>query len=113
MLFKPVQLGREALDKDVLIADRKSCKRFGPCGVGEKALYLSSFYRSCRYYLPYGGVTRGFKRGLLLPDLEGGDTVFDQIAIAKQKAGIAPDEDAQLERFEVVRHTRGGEARCE
>ena len=58
MLFKPVQLGREALDKDVLIADRKSCKRFGPCGVGEKALYLSSFYRSCRYYLPYGGITR-------------------------------------------------------
>ena len=62
MIFKPVQLGREALDKDVLIADRKSCKRFGPCGVGEKALYLSSFYRSCRYYLPYGGITRVFKR---------------------------------------------------
>lgn len=62
MLFKPVQLGREALDKDVLIADRKSCKRFGPCRVGEKALYLSSFYRSCRYYLPYGGITRVFKR---------------------------------------------------
>ena len=62
MLFKPVQLGREALDKDVLIADRKSCKRFGPCGVGEKALYLSSLYRSCRYYLPYGGITRVFKR---------------------------------------------------
>lgn len=62
MLFKPVQLGREALDRDALIADRKACKRFGPCGVGEKALYLSSFYRSCRYYLPYGGITRVFKR---------------------------------------------------
>ena len=62
MIFKPVQLGREALDRDALIADRKSCKRFGPCGVGEKALYLSSFYRSCRYYLPYGGITRVFKR---------------------------------------------------
>ena len=62
MLFKPVQLGREALDRNTLIADRKSCKRFGPCGVGEKALYLSSFYRSCRYYLPYGGITRVFKR---------------------------------------------------
>lgn len=62
MLFKPVQLGREALDRDALIADRKSCKLFGPCGVGEKALYLNSFYRSCRYYLPYGGVTRVFKR---------------------------------------------------
>ena len=41
MLFKPVQLGREALDRNTLIADRKSCKRFGPCGVGERALYLS------------------------------------------------------------------------
>ncbi len=58
-------------------------------------------------------VTHGFKRGLLLPDLEGVDTVFDQIAIAKKKAGIAPDEDAKLERFEVVRHTLGGEARDE
>lgn len=62
MLFKPVQLGREALDKDVLIADQKSCKRFGPCGVGERALYLSSFYLNCRYYLPWSGVTRVFKR---------------------------------------------------
>ena len=62
MIFKPVQLGREALDKDVLIADRKSCKRFGPCGVGEKALYLSSFYLNCRYYLPYQDVTRVYKR---------------------------------------------------
>ena len=62
MIFKPVQLGREALDRDVLVKDRKACKRFGPCGVGERALYLSSFYRSCRYYLPYGGITRVFKR---------------------------------------------------
>lgn len=62
MLFKPVQLGREALDRNTLIADRKSCKRFGPCGVGERALYLSSFYLNCRYYLPWSGVTRVFKR---------------------------------------------------
>lgn len=56
-------------------------------------------------------VTRGFKRGLLLPDLEGVETVMDQLAIAKQKAGIRADEDAKIERFEVVRHTLGGEAR--
>ena len=56
-------------------------------------------------------VTRGHRRGLLLPDLEGVDTVFDQIAIAKQKAGIRPDEQVHLERFEVVRHTAGGEPR--
>lgn len=62
MIFKPVQLGREALDRNTLIADRKSCKRFGPCGVGERALYLSSFYLNCRYYLPYQDVTRVYKR---------------------------------------------------
>ena len=49
-------------------------------------------------------VTKGYRRGLLLPNLEGVDTVEDQIAIAKQKAGIGGQEAVQLERFEVVRH---------
>lgn len=62
MILKPNPLGRETLDGAELKADRKSCRRFGPCGVGEKALYLSSFYLGCRYYLPYGSVTRVFKR---------------------------------------------------
>ncbi|BAK44510.1 AmmeMemoRadiSam system protein A [Eggerthella sp. YY7918] len=57
-------------------------------------------------------VTKGMRRGLLLPNLEGVDTVADQVAIAKRKAGIDPaDTDVELERFEVVRHDRGGEAR--
>lgn len=49
-------------------------------------------------------VTKNGRRGLLLPNLEGIDTVREQIAIAKQKAGIGEDEDVELERFEVVRH---------
>ncbi len=49
-------------------------------------------------------VTKGYKRGLLLPNLEGVDTVEKQIAIAKQKAEIGEHEKAELERFEVVRH---------
>ncbi len=49
-------------------------------------------------------VTRGYRRGLLLPNLDGIDTVEDQIRIAKQKAGIGEQEEAQLERFEVIRH---------
>lgn len=57
-------------------------------------------------------VTKGWRRGLLLPNLEGIDTVEEQLAIAKQKAGISPyDDNVQLERFEVVRYTRGGEPR--
>lgn len=49
-------------------------------------------------------VTSGNRRGLLLPDLEGVDTVSQQIAIAMQKGGIDPEEEVQLQRFEVVRH---------
>lgn len=49
-------------------------------------------------------VTKGNKRGLLLPNLEGVERVEDQIRIAKQKAGIGQEEEVLLERFEVVRH---------
>lgn len=49
-------------------------------------------------------VTNGGRRGLLLPDLEGVDTVRQQVQIAKQKAGIQPHENVQLQRFEVIRH---------
>ena len=49
-------------------------------------------------------VTNGGRRGLLLPDLEGVDTVRQQVQIAKQKAGIQPHENVRLQRFEVIRH---------
>lgn len=49
-------------------------------------------------------VTCGYKRGLLLPDLEGVDTVEDQIDIAMRKGGITPSDDYSLQRFEVVRY---------
>jgi AmmeMemoRadiSam system protein A len=50
-------------------------------------------------------VTRGQQRGLLLPNLDGVKTVDQQLRIAKQKAGLDPDDDdVRLERFEVVRH---------
>ena len=50
-------------------------------------------------------VSSGNRMGLLLPDLEGVDTVEQQIDIARRKAGISPRERVSLERFEVVRHT--------
>ncbi|MDE7221155.1 MAG: AmmeMemoRadiSam system protein A [Oscillospiraceae bacterium] len=50
-------------------------------------------------------VSCGSRRGLLLPDLEGVDTVEQQIDIARQKGGISSREKYTLERFEVVRHT--------
>lgn len=50
-------------------------------------------------------VSTGRRRGLLLPNLEGVDTIEEQISIAREKAGIRPEEtDVVLERFQVVRH---------
>ncbi len=49
-------------------------------------------------------VESGRKRGLLLPDLEGVDTVEDQVSIASHKAGIFHGEPITLYRFEVERH---------
>ncbi len=49
-------------------------------------------------------VESGSRRGLLLPDLEGVDTVDYQIEICRQKAGIMPDEPVTLYRFEVKRY---------
>lgn len=48
-------------------------------------------------------VTAGSRRGLLLPDLEGVDTVTEQLSIACRKAGISPRENYSIERFEVQR----------
>ncbi len=53
----------------------------------------------------YGVIVRkGNRSGLLLPDLEGVNTVNEQIRIAALKAGISPDEDMELYRFEVKRY---------
>lgn len=48
-------------------------------------------------------VEQGFKRGLLLPNLDGIHSIAEQVSIAKQKAGIVSGK-FKLYRFEVVRH---------
>lgn len=49
-------------------------------------------------------VQSGVRKGVLLPDLPGVDTVQHQVSIAMQKAGISQIEDVQLLRFEVKRY---------
>lgn len=49
-------------------------------------------------------VSKGMRKGLLLPDLEGVDTVEEQIRISKLKAGIMDNEDVKIFKFEVRRY---------
>ena len=53
----------------------------------------------------YGVIAEcGYRRGLLLPDLEGVDTAKDQVSICCQKAGISPNEPIKLSKFQVKRY---------
>lgn len=49
-------------------------------------------------------VVHGSRKGLLLPDLEGVDSVEEQLRIAKMKAWISPDEKVEIFRFMVARY---------
>jgi len=55
-------------------------------------------------------VSSGVRRGVLLPDLPGVESVAQQVAIALQKAGISPDEPFAVERFTVERFGEGDDA---
>jgi AmmeMemoRadiSam system protein A len=53
----------------------------------------------------YGVIVRcGRRSGLLLPDLEGVDSVEEQVDIACRKAGIHPGEPLEMYRFQVIRY---------
>lgn len=60
--MKPQRLGNVTIPDEELKQDKKNCKKFGPCGVGEKAFYLNSFYLERRFYIRVTEVTRIFKR---------------------------------------------------
>ena len=49
-------------------------------------------------------VSQEYKRGLLLPDIEGVDSIDEQLEIACHKGGIDPKSEYKIQRFEVIRH---------
>jgi AmmeMemoRadiSam system protein A len=46
----------------------------------------------------------GNRKGLLLPDIEGVDTVEEQVRFTRLKACILPEEEPEIYRFEVKRY---------
>ena len=62
LYLKPRLLGTVGLDDALLKADKKACVQCGPCGVGEHALYLNSYWLDRRYYVPVSNVRRAYKR---------------------------------------------------
>ena len=79
MIFAPVRLGETSLNAEAVAADKKSCKRFGPCGVGKEALFLNSYFIDRRYYVAFSSVRRVFKRMAMSQGGFSGKGVFGAI----------------------------------
>ena len=79
MIFAPVRLGETSLNAEAVAADKKSCKRFGPCGVGKEALFLNSYFIDRRYYVAFSSVRRVFKRVAMSQGGFSGKGVFGAI----------------------------------
>jgi len=58
-----------------------------------------------RYGVIVQSKTDPWRRGLLLPDLEGVDSAEEQVAIARKKAWLRPGDPVQLYRFQVDRYS--------
>lgn len=106
-------LAREVISNAISAATRDP--RFPPIGPDElddlridvSVLYPPEPIESSAQLDPrvYGVIVRrGWRRGLLLPDIEGIDDAETQVRYARMKAGIAPAEQIELERFRVEKY---------
>ena len=102
MALTPVRLGNTALPQDKLSADRKDCKRFGPCGVGHAALYLNSYFLDCRYYIALQDVRRVFKRVAMSKGGFTGSGLFGSIPYLVVEYGDGAQKQCTFKREEDV-----------
>ncbi|WP_418764780.1 hypothetical protein [Mailhella sp.] len=79
LYFKPARLGDVGLGDDELKKDRKTCLAFGPCGVGDRALYLNSLFLDRRFYVPVANVRRAYKRVAISKGAFTGKGIFGSI----------------------------------
>ena len=102
MSFAPVRLGNTVLEAETAAADRKSCRRFGPCGVGEKALYLNGFLFDRHYYVALGDIRRVFKRVAMSKGGFTGNGVFGAIPYLVVEYGDGTQKQCTFKREEDV-----------
>lgn len=62
MLIRPIALASSELAGEELKEDKKKCIKIGPCGIGEKAFYMNSFFFDRVYYAEFTRIERVFKR---------------------------------------------------
>lgn len=58
----PQPLSRVTIDPEIIRKDRRSCKKYDQCGLGEKAVYIGGALTPRKFYVPYAQVTHVYKR---------------------------------------------------
>ena len=92
MIFAPHPIGKKTLDEESLKNDKQSCRKFGPCGVGQQALYLGGRFLDRRYYIPWKEVKRIFKRVAMSKGGFSGKGVFGSMAFLVVQFGSEEKE---------------------
>ena len=75
-----IKLGQTALPSNVVKLDKKTAIRVGPCAIGEKALFVNSFYVRRMYYVVYSDIARLYKRVAMSKGGYTGKGVFGAMA---------------------------------
>lgn len=100
MIFSPSPIGKKTLDEESLKKDYKACRKFGPCGVGELALYLGGRFLDRRYYVPWKEVKRVFKRVAMSQGGFTGKGMFGSMAFLVVQLGGGTEKECPF-KFEA------------
>lgn len=55
-------LTKTEYSQEELLKDRKGCRKYDQCGLGEKAVYMGSYMHPRMYCIPYASITHIFRR---------------------------------------------------
>lgn len=98
MIFTPSPIGNRTLAPEVLKADRKQSRKFGPCGVGKEALYMGTNLIDRCFYIPWREVKRVFKRVAMSEGGFSGKGAFGALAYVVVQFGNGKEKQSRFRR---------------
>ena len=98
MILTPSPIGSRTLTPEVLKADKKASRKFGPCGVGKEALYMGTNYIDRCFYIPWKEVKRVFKRVAMSQGAYTGKGAFGALAYLVVQFGNGKEKQSRFRR---------------
>lgn len=96
MILTPSPIGSRTLTPEVLKADKKASRKFGPCGVGKEALYMGTNYIDRCFYIPWREVKRVFKRVAMSQGAYTGKGAFGALAYLVVQFGNGKEKQSRF-----------------